>query len=61
MNNDGSAVVDRGYMSLLDYHTGPARNLEPPCMIEEYIANYDNLYWLDAAPFVALDEGPPGV
>lgn len=54
-------MVTGGDMSLLDYHTGPVWNLEPPCTIEEYIANYDNVDWLDAARFAAIDEGPPGV
>lgn len=50
-----------GNLLLLNNKTGPARNVEPPCTIEEYIANYDNVDWWDAARFAAIDEGPLGV
>lgn len=39
-------------LSLLDYHTGPVRNLKPLCIVEEYIANYDTVDWLDVARFL---------
>lgn len=35
--------------------------MEPPCNIEEYIDNYDNVNWMDVARFAAIDDVPTRV
>lgn len=43
-------------MSLLDYHTGPVRNVEPTCNVTEYISNFEDVEWLDATRFAAIED-----
>lgn len=47
-------MIYRGGMSFLDYHTAGIRNVEPLRPIEDYIANFHNVDWLDAAWFAAI-------
>lgn len=43
-------------MYLLEYHTDPARNMEPTFNVEEYIAKYDTVDGLTVARLAAIDE-----
>lgn len=45
-------------MLLLDYLTGPARTVEPPSAVDNYVYKYEFVDWLDTARFTAVEECP---
>lgn len=48
-------------MSMLNYHTGPVRTVEPLCTVFDYISNFEGVDCLDAARFAEIEDGDSGV